>query len=407
MVRTLRTRLPIELLLRRTVAIVIVIALGLCVWHPCQAWAAYVQTNLVSDLPGVAAHTDANLVNPWGIASSATSPFWVADNHTGVSTLYDSSGTPQALVVTVPPSPGGLTGAPTGVVFNGSSDFELTALEHRRSFIFATEDGTISGWNSGTSAILKVINSAGGTVYKGLAIGNNGTSNFLYVANFKSSTIDVFDTNYSPTTLSGGFTDPVLPSGFAPFNIQNIGGTLYVAYAKPDATGHDDVPGPGNGFIDTFDLNGNFLGRLVSNGALNSPWGLAIAPAGFGTFANDLLVGNFGDGRINVFDPVTGALLGQLTDSSGNPITIEGLWGMHFGNGGNGGDPNTLYFTAGIPGPDTIEDHGLFGSISVPEPSSMAICLVMIACAVAVRACRQARRTHRVCPSPVFLQNED
>lgn len=373
MLATSGTGLCNEQLPRRAFAMVAAATMGLFIGHLSEAQAAYVQTNLVSDLPGLAVHTDSNLVNLWGIASSATSPFWIADNHTGVSTLYNSSGTPQGLVVTVPPPPGGATSAPTGVVFNGSSDFLVSGPGTPARFIFATEDGTISGWNSGTNAVLKVDNSAGGAVYKGLAIGNNGTSNLLYAANFNSSAINVFDPVYSPTTLAGSFTDPGLPAGFAPFNIQNISGTLYVTYAKRDATGHDDVAGPGNGFIDRFDPNGNLIGRLVSNGALNSPWGLALAPAGFGTFANDLLVGNFGDGRINAFDPVTGAFHGQLTDSSANPITIEGLWGLRFGNGGNGGDPNTLYFTAGISGPDSIEDHGLFGSIGVPEPSGMAL----------------------------------
>jgi uncharacterized protein (TIGR03118 family) len=322
----------------------------------------HVQTNLVSDLPGMASHTDSNLANPWGIASSATSPFWVADNHTGVSTLYDTSGTPQGLVVTVPPAAGGTQGSPTGIVFNGSTDFELSPGTPAR-FIFATEDGTISGWASGTNAILKVDNSASEAVYKGLAIGNNGTSNFLYAANFHAGKIDVFDAAFAPTTLAGSLSDPTIPAGYAPFNIQNIAGVLYVTYALQDADAHDDVPGLGHGFINKFDLNGNFIARFASRGTLNSPWGLAVAPAGFGAFANALLVGNFGDGRINAFDPVTGALLGQLANDSGHAISIEGLWGLRFGNGSSGGEANKLYFAAGIAGPDSIEDHGLFGSI--------------------------------------------
>jgi len=323
---------------------------------------AHLQTNLVSDLPGMASHTDSNLANPWGIASSATSPFWVADNHTGVSTLYDSSGTPQALVVTVPPAPGGTQGSPTGIVFNGSTDFELSPGTPAR-FIFATEDGTISGWASGTNAILKVDNSASEAVYKGLAIGNNGTSNFLYAANFHAGRIDAFNATFAPATLAGSFSDATIPAGYAPFNIQNIGGVLYVTYALQDADAHDDVPGLGHGFINKFDLNGNFIARFASRGTLNSPWGLAVAPAGFGAFANALLIGHFGDGRIDAFDSATGALLGQLADDSSHAISIEGLWGLKFGNGGNGGDPNTLYFAAGIAGPDELEDHGLFGSI--------------------------------------------
>ena len=206
-------------------------------------------------------------------------------------------------------------------------------------------------------------NSASEAVYKGLAIGNNGTANFLYAANFHEGTIDVFDAAYAPATLAGSFSDATIPAGYAPFDIQNIGGVLYVTYALQDADAHDDVPGLGHGFINKFDLNGNFIARFVSRGSLNSPWGLAVAPAGFGAFANALLVGNFGNGRINAFNPATGALLGQLADDSGHAISIEGLWGLKFGNGGSGGDANTLYFAAGIPGPDQLEDHGLFGSI--------------------------------------------
>ena len=338
---------------------------------PCPAQNNYTQHNLVSDINGLADHTDPNLVNPWGIASSATSPFWVSDNHTGVSTLYNSTGTPLALIVTVPPPSGGIPpSAPTGVVFNATSDFQVAGPGTAAHFIFATEDGTIAGWNSGTNAILEVDNSAAGAVYKGIALGNNGISNFLYAANFHSGAIDVFNGSFAPTTLAGHFTDPNLPAGFAPFNIQNIGGSLLVTYALQDAAKHDDVAGPGNGFVDQFDLNGVLERRLISDGALNSPWGLAIAPGAFGAFSNDLLVGNFGDGHIHAFDPTTGAFLGTLKDGNGNSITIEGLWGLRVGNGGTGGDPNTVYFTAGIPGfgPDAaLEDHGLFGSITVPE----------------------------------------
>jgi uncharacterized protein (TIGR03118 family) len=250
-------------------------------------------------------------------------------------------------------------------VFNGTADFEVSAGAPAR-FIFATEDGTISGWASGTSAVLKVDNSASEAIYKGLAIGNNGVANFLYAANFHEGTIDVFDATYASATLAGSFSDPTIPTGYAPFNIQNIGDILYVTYALQDADAEDDVPGLGHGFINKFDLNGNLIARFISRGSLNSPWGLAVAPATFGAFANALLVGNFGDGRINAFDPATGILLGQLADDSGHAISIEGLWGLKFGNGGNGGNLNALYFAAGIAGPDELEDHGLFGSI-VPQ----------------------------------------
>jgi uncharacterized protein (TIGR03118 family) len=353
---------------RRVVELVGPVALiASLIWIATSSYAEtrYVQTNLVSDLPGMAANTDPNLKNPWGIASSATSPFWVSDNRTGLSTLYNSSGTPLSLVVTIPPEPGGAPpGAPTGVVFNGTSDFQIPGDGPAR-FIFGTENGTIAGWASalGTTAATIVDNSAAGAVYKGITLGNNG-ANLLYAANFGLGRIDVFDTHFMPTNLgAGSFVDPTLPAGFSPFNVQNLGGTLYVTYALKEPGGEDDVPGPGNGFIDRFDTSGNLLNRLVSQGPLNSPWGLAIAPDSFGFFANDLLVGNFGDGHINAFDPVTGAFLGQLRDSAGNPIVIDGLWALRVGNGGNGGNPNAVFFTAGI----NDEMDGLFGSLTVPD----------------------------------------
>jgi uncharacterized protein (TIGR03118 family) len=330
--------------------------------------AGYVQNNLVSDIPG-ADNTDVHLVNPWGIASSPTSPFWVSDNKTGVATLYNTSGTTQALIVTIPPSLGGTSpSAPTGIVFNGTAVFEVQPGSPAR-FIFATEDGTISGWNpdvNSAAAILKVDNSAAGAVYTGLAIGPS----FLYASNFSQGIIDVFNSNFGPTTLVGSFTDPNLPSGYAPFNVQNIGGNLFVTYALQDATKHSDVAGPGNGFVDVFDTNGNFLRRLISEAQLNSPWGVALAPGQFGQFSNALLVANFGDGKINAFDPSTGDFLGTLTDGSGKPIVIDSLRGLIFGNGGTGGDPNTLYFSAGLGG----GQHGLFGSLApVPVPSTLML----------------------------------
>jgi uncharacterized protein (TIGR03118 family) len=324
---------------------------------------AYVQTNLTSDLPGIASHQDPNLVNPWGIVAGPTTPFWINDNGTGLSTLYNGSGTPQSLVVNIPsPNVSSNPGAPTGIVFNSTPGFGGAR------FIFATEDGTITAWSSGTSASLQVT-SPGGSVYKGLAIGNNGTGNFLYAANFGLNQIDVFDSSFHPAALSGGFTDPALPADYAPFNIENMDGKLYVTYALQDAGRHDDVPGSGHGYIDVYDLSGNLLQRFTSQGGLDSPWGLTRASSDFGAFSGDLLVGNFGDGKINAYDPVNGAFMGTLDDSAGLPIAIDGLWGLAFGNGAQGQDRNTLYFTAGIAGPDNIEDHGLFGSITtVPEP---------------------------------------
>jgi uncharacterized protein (TIGR03118 family) len=342
---------------------------------PALASSIYVQQNLVSDIPGFANSTDPDLVNPWGLSSSSTSPWWVNDNGTGLATLYNGSGVKQGLVVTVPPPMGGTPpSAPSGQVFNNTSGFALPGGSPSL-FVFATEDGTISAWNGaqGTSAVLEADNSASGAVYKGLAIGNNGSGNFIYAANFNAGTIDVFDTNFSQVTQPpSAFTDPNLPAGYAPFNIANLNGKLYVTYALQNDAKHDDVAGPGNGYVDVYDLNGNLLGRLISNGPLNSPWGLAVAPALFGSFSNDLLVGNFGDGMINAFDPATGASLGDLTDASGNPIQIEGLWGLAFGNGANAGPTNTLFFTAGIGNGDPIESHGLFGDIvSTPEPSTL------------------------------------
>lgn len=334
---------------------------------------SYFQHNLVSDLPGVADFTDTNLVNPWGIATSASSPFWISDNHAGLSTLYNSIGTPQTLVVTIPPPSGGTPpGAPTGVIFNNTTGFAVGAGAAGR-FIFSTEDGTIVGWNSGGNGVVKVDNSASGAVYKGLTLGVSSGSNYLYAANFHAGTVDVFDTNYGPVTLAGTFTDPILPAGFAPFNIQNVAGQLFVTYAVQDAAKHDDVAGPGNGIINVFDTAGNFVKRFATSNSLNSPWGLAVAPTNFGKFSGALLVGNFGNGKINAFDLSSGSSLGGLQNPSGAPISIQGLWGLLFGNGGNGGDKSTLYFTAGIPGGGALEDHGLFGSISTLEAAFTSI----------------------------------
>jgi uncharacterized protein (TIGR03118 family) len=332
------------------------------------AGAHFLQHNLVSDIAGYADHTDTNLVNPWGISFSATSPFWLSDNHSGLSTLYNSSGTPQALVVTVPPPTGGTPPAsPSGTVWNGTTGFFATSNTPSR-FLFSTEDGTISAWASGTSAVLKVDNSTNGAVYKGLAIGSNSVGSFIYATDFHNGRVDAFDSNYSPA-LIGKFVDSTIPSGFAPFNVQNINGELFVAYAKQDVDQHDDVAGPGNGYVSVFDTSGNWLGRFASQGVLNSPWGLVQAPAGFGPFGGALLIGNFGDGRINAFNPTTGVWLGTVNDTNGIPFAVKGLWAIAFGNGGNGGDAHTLYFTAGLNG----EADGLFGSLAPVYPTIMSI----------------------------------
>ena len=326
--------------------------------------AAYLQHNLVSDLAGLADHTDTNLVNPWGLAFSATSPFWIADNHSGLATLYDTTGAVQTLVVTIP-APAGSTnpGAPTGQIFNGTTNFVVASNSVAR-FIFSTEDGTIAAWSSGSNAVLKADRSAAGAIYKGLALASANGSNFLYATDFHNGKVDVFDADFQLVTLAGSFSDPTIPAGFAPFGIETVGGNLYVTYAKQDADAEDDVSGPGNGFVNVFDTSGNMVKRFASNGSLNSPWGIAMAPAGFGTFSGNLLIGNFGDGRVNVFDPSSGAMVGTLMDSTGNAISIQGLWAIKFGNNARGGDGNRLYFTAGIAGGGSVEDHGLFGSIS-------------------------------------------
>jgi uncharacterized protein (TIGR03118 family) len=322
------------------------------------------ETDLVSNIPGRAQHTDPNLVNPWGISNGAATPMWVSDNGAGVTTLYRGDGSKVPLTVTIPPAAGPTAcspGCPTGTVFNGNpSEFRGDR------FLFATEDGTIAGWqfSDGVMAKTQVDRSAvgQGAVYKALAIGNNGTGDHIYAANFRFATIEVFDAGYQMVALGGSFTDPTIPAGFAPFNIQNLGGVLFVSYAKQDASKHDDVAGPGNGFVDVFDLNGNLMRRFASGGTLNSPWGLEIAPSTFGNFHNNVLVGNFGDGRINAFDLSSGRLRGQLKSETNAPIEIDGLWALRVGNGGpapNGGDPNAVYFTAGI----NDEQDGLFGTI--------------------------------------------
>ena len=334
------------------------------------------ETDLVSDIQGRAQHFDPNLVNPWGISASGGSPMWVSDNNAGATTLYDGAGNafpppPNGPLVVHIPLPGGSPGgAPTGTVFNPTTDFKITkgGTTGKALFIFATEDGTIAAWKQDadiTNAVLPVDNSqatdgAGdvGAVYKGLAIGSVGTANYLYATNFRFGTVDVFDAQFKPA-LAGSFSDPAIPSGFAPFGIQNIGGSqIFVTYAKQNAAKHDDVKGPGNGFVDVFSTSGVLLRRFASGGTLNSPWGLALAPPAFGNFHDDVLVGNFGDGLINAFT-AAGVLRGQLKSETNAPIQIDGLWGLRFGNGALGASPNTLYFAAGI----NDEKDGLFGSI--------------------------------------------
>jgi uncharacterized protein (TIGR03118 family) len=327
----------------------------------------YRQTNLVSDVPGLAQFTDPDLVNPWGLIASSASPWWVADNGTGLSTLYNGSGQKQALVVTVAKLPGDPDPAtPTGIVFNGSADFQLVpgVPTTAARFIFVTEDGTISGWNptvNATNSILKV-NNSGTAIYKGVTIAQTGGNNFLYAANFFGGTVDVFDKNYAAVTLpAGAFTDPDLPEGFAPFNVQNISGNVYVAFAKQNEDRDEEVAGKKLGFVDVFDGAGVLLQRFENHPSMNAPWGLALAPStGFGKSSGKLLVGMFGSGQIATFDPATGDFAGLLRDRHGRPIQIDGLWALRFGNGAAAGPTTTLFFTAGI----DDEEHGLFGTIT-------------------------------------------
>ena len=349
----------------------LLIAFGLAL--PAEA-TLFSDTNLVTDNQAAnpALITDPNLVNAWGISHSGASPFWVSDNGTGLATLYridpvTNIPTTQSLVVSIPSA--AFTPTPTGQVFaNVAGSF------NGDTFLFVSEDGTVSGWRGalGTTAETLVLGSVA-NVYKGSALATIGGNAYLYAANFRNGTIDVFKGNAGAINLAGTFSDPSLPAGYAPFDIQNLNGTLYVTYALQNGAKHDDVAGPGNGFVSAFDLQGNFLGRIASDGALNSPWGLAIAPASFGAFAGDLLVGNFGDGRIDAYNLVTHALQGPLLGTNGTPLEIDGLWGLMPGNGGSGGSPQSIYFSAGPGG----EQHGLFGVISapgsVPEPATLAL----------------------------------
>ena len=336
---------------------------------PGSLWAsnAYIVRNLVSDIPDLGDYTDPHLIGAWGISESGSSPFWISDAGSGFSTLYSSSGSVIPLVVTIPPSKStGTTGTgtPTGTVYNATTGFTI-ATGDAAAFIFDTLDGTISGWNhtvNASEAQVMVDNSATGAVYTGLAIGTNGSNTYLYAANISAGTIDVFDSTYSPVTLPNAFQDANLPAGYVPFNIQNLGGNLYVAYALQNTSKTFIAPGAGNGYVDVYSTAGTFMSRLVSGGQLNAPWGLAIAPANFGDYANDLLVGNFGDGAVNAFNPTTGAYIATLNNVDGTPIVIPNLWALQAGNGGSGGDANAVYFTAGIPGPDN-GNHGLLGRL--------------------------------------------
>jgi uncharacterized protein (TIGR03118 family) len=325
---------------------------------------SYTVHNLVSDGSVPADHTDANLVNAWGIAASSTSPWWVSDNGKDVSTLYDGHGVAQ-----FPPTPlvVGVAGDPTGVVFNGSSGFVINDGNGHSGpavFMFATEGGTIRGWNPNVPPPPRSTQSFVGAsvtdgVFKGLAIAGDR----LFVTDFHHGMVDVYDSSFNPVTTTGGFVDPKLPKGYAPFGIQNLGGEIFVTYGKQDAAAHDEVDGQGLGIVDEYTTDGVLIARVATHGQLNGPWGLAMAPPDFGQFGGDLLVGNFGDGQINAYARQQNGGFkfdGQLRGTDGKPLTIDGLWGIGFGNGSGSGDTNDLYFAAG---PDS-ESHGLFGEVS-------------------------------------------
>ena len=349
-----------------------ILGLGLALALPAAA-TPFVVTNLVTDDQSVNAAqiTDPHLINAWGISHSATSPFWVSSNGQGLSTLYrvdplTNATTKVGLEVAIPGA-----GNVTGQVFNIGA---ATGNFNGNAFLFVSEDGTVSGWRNALGTSAEVLQTASDTnSYKGSAISLINGNAYLYAADFAGAQIDVLKGNAAAPDLTGSFTDPAIPNGFAPFNIQNLNDTLYVTYAKVGPTG-DDESGPGNGFVDAFDLQGNFIARVGSNGTLNSPWGLALAPKSFGGFAGDLLVGNFGDGHINVFDTGTDSFIGQLLGVGGIPIEIDGLWGLIAGNDGGAGSTQAIYFSAG-PGD---ESHGLFGVLAVPEPASMALVMLGI-----------------------------
>ncbi len=332
------------------------------------------RTDLDSDIPNVATNpVDADLVNPWGLVASPTGPWWISDNGTGKSTLYDGAGVKQGLVVNIPQWDGSSGGSPSGIVFNGTSDFQLgTGLP--AFFLFATEDGTIQGWNPKVDLANTVIKINGwpDAVYKGLALGSANGANYIYAANFRAGKVDVFNANFQPHSFgSQAFVDNTLPRNFSPFNVANIQGMMVVTYAIPDQARHDDVAGEGNGYVRVFDTQGNLLMRLPHVSQLDSPWAIVQAPPkGMGSFSGKLLIGNFGSGAIIAYDLAhNGAYAGIMLDASGLPLRINGLWGLGFGNDASAGKSTTLYFTAGY----FDEAHGLFGTITpVPRAGSTA-----------------------------------
>ena len=344
-----------------------VAALTIAFAAPPAAAVTFAVTNLVSDGSVPAVTVDKDLVNPWGVSFGPTSPFWVSDNKTGVATIYNGAGAKLGLTVTIPPSPS----APTGQVFNsgGASAFAIGGT--KPLFIFDSEDGVISGWAGSFGTTAQIAASTPDAIYKGLAIGSDAAGDHLYAADFHHGVVQEYTNNFGPSTT---FTDPTVAAGYAPFNAQVLGGELYVTFAKQDATGHDDVGGAGNGYVDVFNLDGTLNRRLVSlGGEINSPWGLAIAPDSFHELSGDLLVGNFGDGTISAFDKLTGAFKGRLLGIDEKPLVFGDLWALTPGNDAMAGSSKKIYFTAGL----EDESGGLFGVLTaIPEPSSWALMIL-------------------------------
>ncbi len=339
-------------------------------WNPPPPLATnqYQQTNLVSSASGVAPVTDPNLVNPWGIARSSGGPWWISDNNSGLSTLYSGTGSILPLVVTVPAADpnSSMPGSPTGIVFNGSQGFALAAGKPAL-FLFVTEDGTISGWNPGVQpnkAVIVVHQKK--SVFKGATIATvnsrqTGTQTLLYVADFAKGKIEVFNSSFQRMPQwEEAFDADDIPYGFAPFNIQNIGGNLFVTYAKQDASLQNEIDGPGLGFVRVYTAEGRPLLRLQHGAWMNAPWGVAVAPSDFGPFSHDILVGNFGSGWIAAYNPVTGKFLDYLRDAHGQIVTIDGVWGLAPGNDGKAGNATSIYFSAG----SNHEQGGLFGTLT-------------------------------------------
>jgi uncharacterized protein (TIGR03118 family) len=351
---------------------------------PPPAAMGFTDTALVSNsntVVGTALTIDANLQNPWGIAIAPGAPFWISDNNNNLSTLYSGIGTNETQTVTgspsvgiaIPPSAAGVEAKPTGQVFNGNGGFMIATSNGQESalFIFDGEGGTIAAWakDSGATAVTAyddgVVNAGNHAVYKGLAIGTVGGATFLYATDLHNNKVDVFDTDFSkPAAMQGKFVDPNIPAGFAPFGIAALNGNLYVTFAKQDSAMHDEIAGAGLGYVDIFDFSGNLVSRFASAGPLNAPWGIAIAPAGFGSLQGDVLIGNFGDGTINIFSPNGTALAnseGPLMSSSGQPLVFPGLWSLVFGNGDSDKPLTTLFYTAGF----ADQTDGVFGGITL------------------------------------------